>query len=106
MTTDFKIGDYVEHCSLMPGVLMAINGRHVEIRILDDLNYSGDGFSNCSIEHCATRKLSYEQVKMMIALGKERLSEIYKLKSQTSDKSYEEYDRLIKEAYLKMMNNQ
>ena len=107
MNEQLQIGDYVEHCSLMPGILMAIDGDDVEIRVLDDLQYNGDGFSNCSIANCDVRKLSYEQVKMMIALGKEKLSSIYKTMPHFDAKEeyHAEYDNRIKETYLEMMND-
>lgn len=85
---------------------MSIDGDNVEIRVLDDLKYNGEGFSNCSIEHCAVRKLSYQQVKMMVALGKEKLSSIYN-SSKPFDKAdpYTKYDNKIREAYLEMINS-
>lgn len=102
MDSEFNIGDYVEHCSLMPGILMSIDGDDVEIRILGDLKYNGKGFSCCSIKNCSVRKLSYELVVMMLFLGKERLGEIYKSLPHfdSIDEHYSEYDKRIKQVYL------
>ena|SRR5688572_20130274 len=107
MSGQFKIGDYVEHCSLMPGVLMALDGDNVETRILGDIEYTGNGFANCSIKHCGVRKLTFDQVKMAMFLGREKLGEIYRITCsidhQTKEEHYIDYDNRVREAYLEMI---
>lgn len=107
MANDFKVGDYVEHCSLMPGVVMAIDEDDVEIRLLNENDYDGVAFSCCSIQGCGIRKLNFEQVKMMNVLGNEKLGAIYSSLSwhDNIEDSYFEYDNKVKEAYLEMMNS-
>lgn len=102
MSEELKIGDYVEHCSLMPGVLMAIDGDEVEIRLLKDVDYNGKDFSCCSISNCGVRKLTYEQVKMALFLGNEKLGDIYQ-SVDGDDDSQLKYDALVKDIYLKQI---
>lgn len=86
---------------------MAIDGDDVEIRLLNENDYDGVAFSCCSIQGCGIRKLNFEQVKMMIVLGNEKLGAIYSSLSLHDDieDSYLEYDNKVREVYSGMMDN-
>ena len=88
------VGSMVEHCSLMPGIVMGIEGDDINIRRLDVDEYSGLGFSTCSLKNCGTRKLTTEQALKRLTLGKDVLERLYD-EATTS----EEYEAKIKESY-------
>jgi succinate dehydrogenase/fumarate reductase flavoprotein subunit len=75
---DLKIGDLVEDCSLMPGVLMEIKGDDLSVRRLDFDNYEGQEFSQCSASHCGVVKITAKQAADRLKLGKDALGEIWK----------------------------
>lgn len=96
-----KIGDFVELCSLQAGVVMKINGDDIQVRVLDDINYTNENFSCCSIKNCGVFKLTWEQVLVRINLGKEKLTEVWEA---TEGLPYQEYEKRIKFLYNFMLN--
>lgn len=81
MTKDIKTGDIVETCSLMPGIVMSINGDDIYVRMLDIDEYntgSPDSFANCSLSHCGIVKLSSRDALKRMYIGKAQLSVMYK----------------------------
>ena|SRR5688572_29640813 len=98
--SNVKIGDLVEDCSLMPGVVMSIDKDDIQTRRLDFNNeqYNNDvwkGFSQCSLSNCGIVKITAEQVKQRLVLGQKKLEKLY-LKS----KSWDEYQNLIEKEIL------
>lgn len=88
---NIKIGDLVECCSLMPGVVMKIKGDDIEVRRLDFDDYvKDDQFSCCSLKHCGIVKINAEQALRRLVIGKDNLSKLYR-----AAKSIEEYYNLV-----------
>lgn len=90
---NIKVGDLVEDCSLMPGVVMSINGDTVQVRRLDYDSYSGTTFSCCSLRHCGVEKINANQVLSRLRLGIDRLSPLWR-----ESESMEEYEQKIAHA--------
>lgn len=96
---DIKVGDLVETCSLMPGVVMKLNGSDINVRMLHIDNYSDDDYAHCSLNHCGIVKLTAQQALDLLRLGKERLTEIWRsLSDCEADDIGEEYRKRIQEA--------
>jgi hypothetical protein len=83
---EIKIGDIVETCSLMPGIVMNIIKDDIFVRMLDVDEYSGQGYANCSLSHCGIVKLTSDEAIKRLIIGKEFLSVMWKQSS-----SYEDY---------------
>lgn len=110
MSSEIKVGDLVETCSLLPGVVMKIyeerNDIKIEVRMLHVDDYTSDNYASCSIKHCGIRKINAGFAKMLAVVGMPRISEIYKsIQQPTKDKFYCEYDKLIAEEYNVMISN-
>lgn len=98
---DLKIGDLVEDCSLMPGIIMTLDGDKLGIRRLDFTNeetpFKGcDGkliFSQCSASNCGIIKITPQQALNRLNLGKEKLTEIWNKHQDVRD-YYKEIDKL------------
>lgn len=76
---DLKVGDWVETCNMLPGIVQKIDGDDVEIFYPHyAFKYPGEyyGGSLCSIEHCGVHKIATEYAIALMALGEERLLEI------------------------------
>lgn len=88
-----KVGDLVETCSLMPGVIMKREGNDIEVRQLQyDNNAYTNQFSNCVIGHCGIVLLTPEQVLTRLSLGKEKLEEMWR-----NSKGVDDYYKLLNE---------
>lgn len=120
---DYKVGDWVETCQLLPGIVQKIN-----IRFNSDPNYDcfeddilifyphyafeqkeehkGKycGGSCCSVRHCGVHKITPEYACKLMSLGKERLEKLWNevINKQTngsnSSKKWSEY---VEELYAK-----
>lgn len=84
--TNIKVGDLVEDCSLMPGVVMNIDGDDIEIRRLDINEYKNQVYSSCSLSSCGIVKITPLQVIKRLVIGKDKLAEIWR-----TSNSLEEY---------------
>ena len=76
---DLKVGDWVETCNMLPGIVQKIDGDDVEIFYPHyAFKYPGEyyGGSLCSIEHCGVHKIAPEYAMALMALGEERLLEL------------------------------
>lgn len=98
MKPKIKIGDLVESCSLMVGVVMGIDEDDLNIRRIDlDYEYDKEGeYSSCSLSHCGVIKLTPHEARMRITLGKEKLEELWKGSLPS------EYPKLIETEYNKL----
>lgn len=91
MNNTIKVGDLVETCSLMPGVIMKRKGDDIEVRMLEYDEYQGENFSGCSLMHCGIKKLNAYQTMNRLIVGKEKLSELYSKPYST----WEDYDKAV-----------
>jgi hypothetical protein len=97
MRKDIKIGDIVENCSLMPGIVMDIKGNDIYIRRLDVDQYNSSdylSFSNCSLTNCGIVKITSKQAIQRLVLGMERLRELW-----DKNGSYNKYIAAIEVEY-------
>ena len=118
---DYVVGDWVETCSLLPGIVQNIVIRYdekndyieeyVEVfypHMAFDAKYDGkyNGGSLCSVEHCGVHKISSQYASMLMALGHDRLSKLWDKATEAwnsdSQKSWEtfvieEYERVFKQ---------
>jgi hypothetical protein len=95
MKEPVKVGDLVETCSLMPGVVMTVDGDDIGVRMLHHTNeetpfpsHSTRGemiFSQCSLSHCGIVKLTPQQVINRLVLGREGLEKIWGEVTDVSD---------------------
>lgn len=74
---DYKVGDWVETCHIMPGIVQSVDAKQGIVEIFyphykeQDDRYTGG--SCCSTEHCGVHKITEEQAHMMLSIGEERL---------------------------------
>lgn len=96
MNKNIKIGDLVESCSLMPGIVMSIrpDGDEILIRSLDVDEYRPNDFMHCSLSHCGIVKIDSYGALMRLMLGKEKLNNLWK-----NNDEYENYVKAIAKAY-------
>lgn len=96
---EFKVGDYIETCSLLPAIIMNINveADEIESRILNEYEYKDEQFSQCSIKNCGVRKLTFQQVLNRMKLGKDKLKELYEFSN-----SQDHYDFMVDSAAKKL----
>jgi hypothetical protein len=85
----FKVGDLVETCSLMPGIIVEISGRNAHIRMFDGPEH----YVNCSLVHCGLKVLTAQQMLQRTALGRGILNMLYlKQVNQTSEDETIDWD--------------
>lgn len=113
---DYKVGDWVETCNMLPGIVQEINNYYDNRKLMqcfvDDVvifyphetinndNYRGG--TCCSIQNCGVHKISQEYAKILFAIGREMLEKLWSttyLKSgntkQWSDIVIEHYNNNI-----------
>ena len=120
---DYKVGDWVETCQLLPGIVQKIN-----IRFNSDPNYDcfeddilifyphyafeqnevhkGKycGGSFCSVKHCGVHKITPEYACKLMSLGKERLEKLWNevVKEQSNESnSGKKWSEYVEELYAK-----
>ena len=88
---DYKVGDWVETCNMLPGIVQEINNyydnRKLQQCFVDDVvifyphetinndNYKGG--TCCSIQNCCVHKISQEYAKILFAIGREMLEKLW-----------------------------
>lgn len=113
---DYKVGDWVETCNMLPGIVQEINNyydsRKLQQCFVDDVvifyphetinNDNYQGGTCCSILNCGVHKISQEYAKILFAIGREMLEKLWSttyLKSgntkQWSDIVIEHYNNNI-----------
>ena len=83
---DYEVGDWVETCDLLPGIVQKIivryneKGDYIEecVKIFYPhyaMQYPGDycGGSNCSVDHCGVHKITPDYAMKLMALGRSNL---------------------------------
>lgn len=116
---DYKVGDWVETCNMLPGIVQEIHNYYdskvtmqcfVEdvviyyphYAIKDPDNYKGG--SSCSITNCGVHKISQEYAKMLFALGYDNLVKLWnKLKFEDTNINWKDY---VEQAYNKLSDSE
>lgn len=92
---DYKIGDWVETCAMLPGIISEINNRYNfkqqyfidnVVVFYPDKNESG----MCSINHCGVHKISEEYAKILFEIGEDVLKTLYNTYINSSNKEWED----------------
>ena len=103
---DYKVGDWVETCNMLPGIVQEINNYYDSRKLMqcfvDDVvifyphetinNDNYQGGSCCSILNCGVHKISQEYAKILFAIGREMLEKLW---STTSDNTKQWSDIVI-----------
>ena len=96
---DYKVGDWVETCDMLPGIVESIDTLRDEVRVFYPhyaLQYPGEyyGGSSCSIDHCGVHKITPQYACKLLAIGRDRLKIIWDEMAKT--KIYNWEDRVEK----------
>ena len=85
---DYKPGDWVETCNLLPGIVQSIDIKYCEdgdyfhedvsifyphMAFREDIKGQYSGGSHCSVCSCGVHKITPEYAIKLMALGEERL---------------------------------
>lgn len=84
-----KIGDWVETCKMLPGIVSEIDNKSFTSNITvfyPDKNELG----MCSISHCGVHKISEEYAKILFEIGKDVLKTLYNTYINSSNKEWED----------------
>lgn len=99
MNKEIKIGDLVETCSLMPGVVMKLQGDDIQVRMLHVDEYNSNDYAHCSLKHCGIVKLTAQEALERLTLGVNKLTVIWRsLNDCPDDDIGAEYHKRIKNA--------
>jgi len=79
---DFKVGDWVETCSLLPGIVERIDYKRGDVYVFYPhyaFKYPSDygGGSTCSVGNCGVHKISPQYACKLMALGEEKLKALW-----------------------------
>lgn len=101
---DYQIGDWVETCNLMPGIVQSIDIKYNEedehfhdtVKIFyphyafrDDLKGKYKGGSNCSVCHCGVHKITPEYACKLMAVGEKNLRELWEQMTKDAEHTQE-----------------
>lgn len=106
---DYKVGDWVETCNMLPGIVQEINNyydsRKLQQCFVDDVvifypheainNDNYQGGTCCSILNCGVHKISQEYAKILFAIGREMLEKLWSTTYLKSDNTKQWYDIVI-----------
>ena len=106
---DYKVGDWVETCNILPGIVQEINNYYDSRKLMqcfvDDVvifypyetinndNYRGGTY--CSILNCGVHKISQEYAKILFAIGRETLVKLWSTTYLKSDNTKQWSDIVI-----------
>lgn len=101
--TDYKVGDWVETCHMLPGIVQEIDESNDEVLVFSfdhAINHPGEycGGSSCSIEHCGVHKITQEYALKLLSIGDKRLRELW----DEYLKDDREWSEIVEEEYNKM----
>lgn len=122
---DYAVGDWVETCNMMPGIVQSIdigfdekqNCFHETVEIFyphyalnPNKHYPYKGKSCCSVTHCGVHKITPEYACKLMSIGEEKLIELWRdfeilVKVEKKDAHWEELVRwkeLVEEYYNKL----
>lgn len=78
---DYKVGDWVETCSVMPAIVQEINEKLGSVYVFyphyKEKYPDYTGWSCCSIYHCGVHKIDEKLAKAMLAVGEERVTRLW-----------------------------
>ena len=106
---DYKVGDWVETCNMLPGIVQKINNyydnRKLQQCFVDDVvifyphetinNDNYQGGTCCSILNCGVHKISQEYAKILFAIGREILEKLWSTTYLKSDNTKQWSDIVI-----------
>ena len=106
---DYKVGDWVETCNMLPGIVQEINNYYDSRKLMqcfvDDVvifyphetinNDNYQGGTCCSIMNCGVHKISQEYAKILFAIGRETLEKLWSTTSLKSDNTKQRTDIVI-----------
>lgn len=106
---DYKVGDWVETCNMLPGIIQEINNyydnRKLQQCFVDDVvifyphetinNDNYHGGTCCSIQNCGVHKISQEYAKILFAIGREMLEKLWSTTYLKSDNTKQWSDIVI-----------
>ena len=106
---DYKFGDWVETCNMLPGIVQEINNyydnRKLQQCFVDDVvifyphetinNDNYQGGTCCSILNCGVHKISQEYAKILFAIGREMLEKLWSTTYLKSDNTKQLSDIVI-----------
>lgn len=106
---DYKVGDWVETCNMLPGIVQEINNYYDSRKLMqcfvDDVvifyphetinNDNYQGGTCCSILNCGVHKISQEYAKILFAIGREMLEKLLSTTYLKSDNTKQWSDIVI-----------
>lgn len=106
---DYKVGDWVETCNMLPGIVQEINNYYDSRKLMqcfvDDVvifyphetinNDNYQGGACCSILNCGVHKISQEYAKILFAIGREMLKKLWSITYLKSDNTKQWSDIVI-----------
>ena len=106
---DYKVGDWVETCNMLPGIVQEINNYYDSRKLMqcfvDDVvifyphetinNDNYQGGTCCSILNCGVHKISQEYAKILFAIGREMLEKLWSTTYLESDNTKQWSDIVI-----------
>lgn len=122
---DYKVGDWVETCNMLPGIVQKIDvcfdkegdyfHDNVEVfyphYALDPTRKyacAGEyyGGSCCSSEHCGVHKITPEYACKLMALGEDRLEKLWEKGSkETPEGEYMNWEKLVEDEYERVFGD-
>lgn len=100
---DYKIGDWVETCHMLPGIVQKIDVENDEVLVFSFdhvIKHPGKycGGSSCSVDHCGVHKISQEYAMKLLSIGEEHLKELWN-ETMNDERSWQE---IVEEEFAKM----
>lgn len=106
---DYKVGDWVETCNMLPGIVQEINNYYDSRKLMqcfvDDVvifyphetinNDNYQGGTCCSILNCGVHKISQEYAKILFVIGREMLEKLWSTTYLKSDNTKQWSDIVI-----------
>jgi len=119
---DYEIGDWVETCNMLPGIVQNVNISydkegdyfHDEVEIFyphyafnEKYEHKYNGGSHCSVVHCGVHRISPEYACKLMALGEERLKNLWeKACKETPDDEVMDWEKFVEEEYEKVFKKE
>ena len=119
---DYKVGDWVETCSMLPGIVQNIDVCydkegdyfHDNVEVFyphmafdEKYEHKYHGGSYCSSEHCGVHKITPEYACKLMALGGERLNKLWDRGcKETPEGEIMNWEKLVEEEYDKVFEKE
>ena len=118
---DYKVGDWVETCSMLPGIVQNIDVCydkegdyfHDDVEVFyphmafdEKYEHKYYGDSHCSSEHCGVHKITPEYACKLMALGEDRLNKLWEKGSkETPEGEYMNWEKLVEDEYERVFGD-